>query len=36
MVEFQPNKYLTVSWNNNKYILIDHELEQISGILTHP
>lgn len=31
-----PNKFLAVSWDNNKYIFIDHDEEAIVNILAHP
>ena len=36
VLEYQPNKFLAVSWDNNKYIFIDHDKESIVNILAHP
>jgi len=36
ILEYAENKFLAVSWDNNKFIFIDHEQEQITSILEHP
>jgi hypothetical protein len=36
IIEYDQEKYLAVSWDNNKYIFIDNNEEQITNILAHP
>lgn len=36
VIEYDSEKYLAVSWDNNKFIFIDNKMENISNILTHP
>jgi hypothetical protein len=36
VLEYEQDKFLAVSWDNNKFIFIDHKLEAIVGILAHP
>lgn len=34
--EYAENKFIAVSWDNNKFIFIDNAQEAIVGILSHP
>lgn len=36
VIEFEFGKFLAVSWDNNKFIFIDHNQESIIAILSHP
>lgn len=36
VIEYDQDKFLAVSWDNNKFIFIDHKQEAIVNILTHP
>jgi hypothetical protein len=36
VIEYEHNKFLAASWDNNKFIFIDHEQEAIVNILSHP
>ena len=36
IIEYDREKYLAVSWDNNKFIFIDNHQENISHILNHP
>lgn len=36
VIEYDTNKYLAASWDNNKYIFIDHSLQKIVSVVTHP
>jgi len=35
VIEYDNDKFLAVSWDNNKFIFIDHKQENIVNILTH-
>ena len=36
VIEYDTDKYLAASWDNNKYIFIDHRQEKITNVVTHP
>lgn len=36
IIEYSDDKYMAVSWDNNKYIFIDHKQESITSIVNHP
>ena len=36
LLEYENEKYIAVSWDNNKFIFIDNIQEKITCIVTHP
>ena len=36
VIEYSPGHFLCSVWDSNKFIVIDHEQERISEVITHP